>query len=91
MANLLWALATAQRAVANVFDHVFRSLVRSMKDNVLPKSQELSNSVWAFATAQMNGQGQESLVAFVADSFQHEDFVNQFKAQELSNTAWVWQ
>lgn len=57
----------------------------------LAKPQEMSNSVWAFATAGVRGEGQLSLIRYVADAFSKEDgsLVSNFKPQELSNTAWA--
>jgi len=55
-----------------------------------PKPQELSNSIWALASAGIRGKGQVRLIRFAADTLDadHGNIVGRFKAQELSNTAW---
>ena len=119
-ANLLWALATAQRASPVAFDVIVTRMIDDMESLLLvpenqpgvkppsPQSlndsvskgynskakvslqpQEWSNSLWAFATAQIYGPGQERLIKFVADAiFNQPGFVDSFKPQEFSNTAW---
>lgn len=86
MANLLYALATAQRAQPNVFTHISSSLIQILQKDT-PKPQEVSNSLYAFAIAQIQNEGQETLVQYVASTLT-PDFMAQFKAQEVSNTAW---
>jgi hypothetical protein len=57
-----------------------------------PKPQELSNTIWAFATAGIRGRTQVKLVKFIADALDAGDgpfFGHQFKPQERSNTAWA--
>ena len=57
-----------------------------------PKPQELSNTIWAFATAGIRGSTQVELVKFIADALDAGDgqfFGHQFKPQERSNTAWA--
>lgn len=44
-ANLLWALATAQRAQPKVFARITSSLIHTLQ-NEAPKPQECSNSLW---------------------------------------------
>lgn len=57
-----------------------------------PKPQELSNTIWAYATAGIRGSTQVELVKFIADALDAGDgqfFGHQFKPQERSNTAWA--
>jgi hypothetical protein len=90
-ANLLWALATAQRATDQVYNVIMNDMIDDMQsllqqqkekkgesnkehDNDINKRrrgkgsssslqpQEWSNSIWAFATAQIYGTGQERLL-----------------------------
>ncbi len=46
--------------------------------------------MWAFASAGLRGQGHINLIAAVADVLDYNNgvIVNDFKPQELSNTAW---
>lgn len=95
-ANLLWAWATAGRADPIVFGTVIRSLMKQQRlifespdDDSEPFPQEWSNSVWAFATAQVYN-GHEELLDFVAELMQRDaGFVDRYKPQELSNTVWA--
>lgn len=93
-ANLLWALATAQRADENVFRVVISSLMRGMQENGANgqsealRPQEWSNSIWALATAGISGP-EKDLFPFVADLMDsNPEFLEEFKPQELSNTVW---
>jgi hypothetical protein len=111
-ANLLWALATAQRANDEVFAFVIASLMAGMDDvdmtiatsnrqkydnnnknnnnqnNEGLRPQEWSNSIWALATSGITGP-EEELIPFVANLMDtHPDFLDSFKPQELSNTVW---
>lgn len=90
-ANLLYALAMTKRATVEVFDCITSGLIRdiSLDNDVMPKPQELSNSVYSFGKAQIFGKGEEELLRFVADALdERHGFVNDFKPQEISNTAW---
>ena len=118
-ANLLWALATAQRASPVVFENVITQMIddmerqlllpenqpgsspppppsnnnynnnRNRKDGDTLQPQEWSNSLWAFATAQVFGPGQVQLLQFVANTLDtRPGFREAFKPQEISNTAW---
>jgi len=62
----------------------------SVLTNVWCRTSLVSNSVWAFASAGLRGQGQINLIAGVADTLDHNNgaIVQDFKPQELSNTAW---
>jgi hypothetical protein len=92
-ANLLWALATAQRANDEVFNFVISSLMSGMKksdntDDEGLRPQEWSNSIWALATSGITGP-EEELLPFVANLMDsYPDFLDSFKPQELSNTVW---
>jgi hypothetical protein len=99
LANLLYAFASAGRSDHILFEALSEQLVKSMEDKSKlgvedkrkrPKPQEFSNSVWAFASAGLRGEGQIRLVDGVADILDHNDgaIVQDFKPQELSNTAW---
>ena len=99
LANLLYAFASAGRSDHILFEALSGQLVKSMEDKSKlgvedkrkrPKPQEFSNSVWAFASAGLRGEGQIRLVDGVADILDHNDgaIVQDFKPQELSNTAW---
>ena len=92
--NLLWALATAQRASDEAFNSVISNLITGMKGvsnsngegDLRP--QEWSNSIWALATSGIVGP-EEELLPFVAGLMDsHSDFLISFKPQELSNTVW---
>ena len=115
-ANLLWALATAQRASPVVFETVMSQMIddmerqlllpenqpgakppppppnnnnRNRKEEEILQPQEWSNSLWAFATAQVFGPGQVRLLQFVANTLDtRPGFREAFKPQEISNTAW---
>jgi hypothetical protein len=103
-ANLLWAWATADRVDPEAYGVVIRSLIRrqrllldspapdsgdSKDDDSKPYPQEWSNSIWAFATAQVYN-GHEELLEFVAEMMQRDPaFVDRYKPQELSNTVWA--
>jgi hypothetical protein len=111
-ANLVWALATAQRANDEVFTFVIKSLMAGMdevdmtvatsdrqkydnnnknnnnQNNEGLRPQEWSNSIWALATSGITGP-EEELIPFVANLMDtHPDFLDSFKPQELSNTVW---
>jgi hypothetical protein len=94
-ANLLWALATTQRADERIFSFVTDRLMRGMETQIVQsreseglRPQEWSNSIWALATSGISGP-EEELLPFVADLMdKHPEFVAAFKPQELSNTAW---
>lgn len=99
LANLLYAFANAGRADHILFEALSEQLVIRMEDKSKlrdqdkrkrPKPQEFSNSVWAFASAGLRGEGQIKLIDGVADTLDHNDgaIVQDFKPQELSNTAW---
>lgn len=98
LANLLYAFANAGRGDEYLFNSLAVQLISSMKHQAAnkqmyqknPKPQEFSNSVWAFASAGLRGSGQIELLKYIADTFDGDNgrFVRQFKAQELSNTAW---
>jgi len=102
LANLLYANANAGRADEYLFGKLSDQLVYNMKKVAdlspvgnsrgltLPKPQEFSNSVWAFASAGVRCQGQVNLIQCVAETLDRNDgeIVKEFKPQELSNTAW---
>jgi len=99
LANMIWALATIGRGETILFDALVKRLLEfnkskmSNSQNATPaKPQELSNSIWAFATSGLSGEGQISLMKYIAQSFIDEqstpNYISQFKPQELSNTAW---
>jgi hypothetical protein len=57
-----------------------------------PKPQELSNTIWAFATAGVRSETQVNLVKYLADVLDVGDgqfFGHSFKPQERSNIAWA--
>jgi len=63
---------------------------RKHGDGNILQPQEWSNSLWAFATAQIYGTGQERLLRFTADAMETQPgFRDAFKPQEASNTAWA--
>jgi hypothetical protein len=99
LANLLYAFASAGRADLLLFESLSDQLVLNMRDksklysknkNLRPKPQEFSNSVWAFASAGLRGEGQVKLIDGVAEILDYDNgaIVKDFKPQELSNTAW---
>jgi len=57
-----------------------------------PKPQELSNTIWAFATAGVRSETQVNLVKYLADALDvgcGQFFGHSFKPQERSNIAWA--
>jgi hypothetical protein len=99
LANLLYAFASAGRADLLLFESLSDQLVINMRDKsklysknikLRPKPQEFSNSVWAFASAGLRGEGLVKLIEQVAEILDHDNgaIVQDFKPQELSNTAW---
>ena len=98
LANIIWALGTAGRGDASLFDTLVKRLLenntakRNSPGNTLAKPQELSNSIWSFATTGLRCEGQIDLVHYIAKSFSCQDtnpnYIEEFKPQELSNTAW---
>jgi hypothetical protein len=129
--NLLWALATSQRADATVVQFIITSLLQEMKhtsmtatttrrplpvegggvsstiatgaagaatgardptnDSFLLRPQEWANSIWALATSGIVNGPEDDLLPFVAELMSTHPpavFLDQFKPQELSNTAW---
>ena len=104
MASILWAFAKVRRGDDEFFDTVATELMRQTTGGVVeggvrnesgvigPKPQELSNTIWAFATAGIRSRTQVELVKFIADALDAGDgqfFGHQFKPQERSNTAWA--
>lgn len=86
-ANLLWSLATAQRADKDVFEHISSSLVKEL--NTQTKPQEFSNSIWAFGKSGIHCKGQKLLLQYTADAFREDpSFVEKWKCNELSNACW---
>jgi len=102
LANLLYALATAERANDEVFQKLGSQLVKSIerqtetKDKRMDKHsnqvkpQEFSISIWSFATAGLRGPGQIKLTKCLANALENDSgkYVKDFNPQELSNTAW---
>ena len=97
LANLLWAMGTAQRANSDVFEKTATAVMKSAKEDLTTKedspsrlqSQEWSNSIWVFATAQIYNPAQQELLVFCADLLDKQpELRKEFKPQELSNTAW---
>jgi hypothetical protein len=87
-ANLLYALATVQRADASVFEHVSTNLVNNLK-TLLPRPQELSNSIYSYGKAGIYGNGQQLLLQYTAQALQdHPSYMEEWKSQEISNFAW---
>ena len=89
IANLLYSFATSNRANEEAFDALSETMLRVLKTKSLPKPQEFSNTIWAYATAQMHEANQQQLFKAVADTMDaNPGFVKSFKGQELANTAW---
>ena len=89
-ANLLWALATAQRSNKDVYAFIVTNLIEGMEDsrNEICRPQEWSNSIWALATTGIS-EPSEKLLSYVNQLIQcNPSFMSQFKCQELANTAW---
>lgn len=107
MASILWAYAKVRRGDDELFGTVARELMRQTPavggvvgggggngSSVVagPKPQELSNTIWAFATAGIRGRTQVELVKYIADALDEgagQFFGHHFKPQERSNTAWA--
>jgi RAP domain len=94
-ANLLWSWSTSSRVNESTFHAVVDRMaseqmttvkaLQSADDEVL-NPQEWSNSIWAAATGEIFSP---KLLSCVASLFrEHPTFVERFKPQELSNTAW---
>jgi hypothetical protein len=97
LANLLYAFSSAGRADEVLFGRLVNQLIDSMEQQVsvdtpdkVPKPQEFSNSIWAFASSGLRGSGQIRLVQYIADIMDENngEIVSLYKPQELSNTAW---
>jgi hypothetical protein len=100
-ANLLWAWATSSRVNEVAFRTVLERMMKEQtkqvldpgrgtpepsRNNEILNPQEWSNSIWAAATGQIFSP---PLLDYVARLLrEHPSFVNSFKPQELSNTAW---
>ena len=93
-ANLLWSWSTSSRVNESTFHAVVARMTSAppmsgdalgAEDEVL-NPQEWSNSIWAAATGEVFSP---KLLSFVASLIrEHPTFVERFKPQELSNTAW---
>ena len=87
-ANLLWSLATAQRADKEVFEHISSSLVAELSTETKP--QEFSNSIWAFGKSRIHCKGQESLLRFTADALRDDPlFVEKLEVQRIEQRWYV--
>eukprot|EP00986_Skeletonema_menzelii_P013287 scaffold7617_cov240-Skeletonema_menzelii.AAC.2 len=97
MASVLWAYAKSNRADNALFSTVAAELIRQTgyaleRGGQAPRPQELSNTIWAFATAGIRGEQQIELVKFAANALDEGEglfFGNEFKPQELANTGWA--
>lgn len=90
MVNMLWAFAAAQRPSVAVFDRIGAILADELERSAeIPKPQEFSNTIWAFATAGYTGENQRRLLELVAGYLEKDPkWISSFKPQEVSNTAW---
>lgn len=90
MVNMLWAFAAAQRSSVAVFDRIGSILALELERSAeIPKPQEFSNAIWAYATASYTGDSQRKLVELVARCMERDPkWISTFKPQEVSNTAW---
>lgn len=87
--NLLWSLATAQRADPDVFQHISLSLADNMSSATSVKPQEFSNGIWAFATAGIDGTGQEKLIKYTAEALTDDpSYIDEWKCNEQSCACW---
>ena len=97
MASVLWAYAKSNRGDDALFSTVAAELIRQTgyaleQGGQGPRPQELSNTIWAFATAGIRGQQHIELVKFAANALDEGEglfFGNAFKPQELANTGWA--
>lgn len=98
MASVLWAYAKSDRADDALFSTVAAELIRQTDFELErgggqgPRPQELSNTIWAFATAGIRGEQQIELIKFAADALDEGEglfFGNEFKPQELANSGWA--
>lgn len=88
LANLIWAMSTSRRYDQQVFEDYAPKLLAVWKDDTV-KPQEFSNVIWAYATSQIVGAQQQRLFEIIASVMEERPgFVQTFKSQELSNTAW---
>lgn len=89
ISNMLWAFATAQRSDIKVFDQLASKFACMLKTNPkAPKPQELSITIWAFATSKHVAKSQYKLLQHFAEFLDDEKWRKSFKTQELANTAW---
>ena len=95
LSNLMWALTTTQRTNEEVFDYVVQSIVssaenREIRGDALLVPQEWSIPLYCLAKAGVTSGHEEVLLPFVADLMDNEPgFLESFKPQELSNSAWA--
>lgn len=94
--NLLWSWATAARVRDPIFTYVMSQMISKqtlmLKNQKDPQShfvlqpQEWSNAIWAAASAQVSSF---ELLEFVSVLLKlHPTLAEEFKPQELANTAW---
>jgi hypothetical protein len=91
MSNFLWSCSSAQRTNAQVFETIVHALCKSTGQiiSIMPNPQEFSNTIWAFAKADIQTESQTKFIAKLADILDEDpDYARKFKPQEISNTAW---
>ena len=92
LSNLIYSLATTDRAMEESFDFIIDSMIESElnpKNTDISKPQEWSIPLWCCAKSGMTRPG-ERLMKFISSLIDTRDgFVEAFKPQELSNLAWA--
>jgi len=89
MANLLWAFTSLDRYTEPLFDHISGILIPSLNVGQV-NPQEVSNTLWAYATAKYTGKYRLELMRISAQLLEsNEELLNSFNPQEFSNTAWA--
>ena len=92
LSNLIYGLATTDRAMEESFDFIIDSMIESEsnpKNTDISKPQEWSIPLWCCAKSGMTRPGGR-LMKFISTLIVTRDgFVEDFKPQELSNLAWA--
>eukprot|EP00927_Polykrikos_kofoidii_P021182 TRINITY_DN20133_c0_g1_i1.p1 TRINITY_DN20133_c0_g1~~TRINITY_DN20133_c0_g1_i1.p1 ORF type:complete len:1061 (+),score=170.97 TRINITY_DN20133_c0_g1_i1:170-3352(+) len=89
LSTAAWAFATLQKRSSQLFTSIALELVSRACEM---KSQEISNTLWAFAKVNAGGKRfpHGALFEALSAAALRGSFIWQFKVQELSNTVWAF-
>eukprot|EP00927_Polykrikos_kofoidii_P021183 TRINITY_DN20133_c0_g2_i1.p1 TRINITY_DN20133_c0_g2~~TRINITY_DN20133_c0_g2_i1.p1 ORF type:complete len:1070 (+),score=209.28 TRINITY_DN20133_c0_g2_i1:171-3380(+) len=89
LSTAAWAFATLQKRSSQLFTSIALELVSRACEM---KSQEISNTLWAFAKVHAGGKRfpHAALFGELSAAAREGSFLWQFKVQELSNTVWAF-